>query len=229
VTSRPAAMYTCDTCGRQAEGKSDEGEGPIGWVQVEIWRNGRNVYGDCCTETCVNEWLSHRRSLLMTDETTAPATADEPTEDLGVPTEDSGGSADEADDDDDAPASASDSRARMEERRKQRRLAPRVTIKVAVPTAAESWGPGAQRPGTEHDGDVWNVQYVSRPGLTIQARQMPWDFTFETEDWGREMDGQAGDWLIRYTESGNVFALTDTAFQALFQTAPAAEEPPSDA
>lgn len=128
--------------------------------------------------------------------------------------------------------------ARIAASRERRLTQPLVTIAFTVPTDADSWLPGAESLVDPADSEVWNAAYVSRPDLKLLARQMPWDFTFETEVYGRTMEGQAGDWLIRYDDTGHVLALTDRAFTTLFAAAEgpvapeepaAAEDPPSDA
>jgi hypothetical protein len=102
-------------------------------------------------------------------------------------------------------------------RRSQR---PRVTMEIRLPTDPDSWGPDGKSLGT----GPWNAPYVSRPGVTIQAREVPFAFRFELPDY-RTVDCNPGDWLIRDTESGYVFALTKRAFGQLFEAAPAADAP----
>lgn len=62
MTSRVTEIYTCDGCGRTADGLDTEGTGPKGWLALssDTEPGITQRCGDFCSETCCLLWIARR-------------------------------------------------------------------------------------------------------------------------------------------------------------------------
>jgi hypothetical protein len=66
MASRNIDLYSCDECGKTAEGRDVDGDGPPGWLALFTWglTGGMATSGDFDTEGCALVWLARRKGYV---------------------------------------------------------------------------------------------------------------------------------------------------------------------